>query len=85
MGGAIVACLRGHCVVEVDRTAIHVVTRTSARQRIFRREPDEGMTLAWELSGRPEQRRPAQATVRPTRVPYTYTAWRSSRIDRSCR
>jgi hypothetical protein len=52
MGGAWVACLRGHRVVDVDATAISLVTRTAARLRIFRGEPDQGAVLAWALVSR---------------------------------
>jgi hypothetical protein len=51
MGGAWLACLRGHCVVQVDPEAIRVVTRTSARLSVYR--PEDGSVLAWELSRTP--------------------------------
>jgi len=54
MGGAFLACLRGHCVVGVDATAIHMVTRTSSRMRIYRGEPDAAAVLAWTL-GSPDR------------------------------
>jgi hypothetical protein len=49
MGAAFLVALRGHQVVEVGAEAITVVTRTAARLRIFRGEPDQGAVLAWEI------------------------------------
>jgi hypothetical protein len=48
MGGAWLACLRNHQVIQVDREAIRLVTRTSARQSIYR--PEDGGVLAWEIA-----------------------------------
>jgi hypothetical protein len=50
MGAGWVACLRNHQVVAVDEKAITLVTRTSARLRIFHVEPDNGAVLAWQLT-----------------------------------
>jgi hypothetical protein len=47
MGGAWLACLRNHQVIQVDREAIRLVTRTSARLSI--RPPELGGVLAWSL------------------------------------
>jgi hypothetical protein len=49
MGGAFLASLRAHRVVSVDANAITMVTRTSARLRIYRGEIDDGAVLAWSL------------------------------------
>jgi hypothetical protein len=47
MGGGWLACLRNHQVIQVDPEAIRLVTRTSARQSIYR--PEVGGVLAWTL------------------------------------
>jgi hypothetical protein len=47
MGGAFLASLRAHHVIEIDAERIRVVTRTAARLSIYRPEP--GAVLAWEL------------------------------------
>jgi hypothetical protein len=47
MGGAWLASLHNHRVVQVDPEAIRLVTRTSARLSIYR--PEDGGVLAWEL------------------------------------
>jgi hypothetical protein len=44
--------LRGHQVIEVGAEAITVVTRTAARLRVFRSEPDPSTVLAWTLCDR---------------------------------
>jgi hypothetical protein len=49
MGAAFLVALRGHQVVEVDRHAITMVSRTAARLRLFRGEADPGVVLAWKL------------------------------------
>jgi hypothetical protein len=49
IGAAFLVALRGHQVVEVDHRAITVVTRTSARLRVYRGEVDTGAVLAWEF------------------------------------
>jgi hypothetical protein len=49
MGAAFLVALRGHQVIDVSAEAITVVTRTSARLRIFRGKPDPGAVLAWEF------------------------------------
>jgi hypothetical protein len=51
MGGAFLACLHNHRVVQVDPDAIRLVTRTSARLSIYR--PEAGAVLAWELCKAP--------------------------------
>jgi hypothetical protein len=38
-------------VIAVDDKAITMGTRTSARLRIYRGEPNEGAVLAWKLCG----------------------------------
>jgi hypothetical protein len=48
MGGAWLASLRNHQVIQVDPEAIRLVTRTSARLSVYR--PEEGGVLAWELT-----------------------------------
>jgi hypothetical protein len=48
MGGAWLACLRAHQVIGVDVHRISLVTRTSARQSVYRPEP--GGVLAWDLT-----------------------------------
>lgn len=47
MGGAFLASLRAHQVIDVDSERIRVVTRTSARLSVYR--PEDGAVLAWEL------------------------------------
>jgi hypothetical protein len=47
MGGAWLASLRNHQVIQVDREAIRLVTRTSARMSIYR--PEDGGVLAWTI------------------------------------
>jgi hypothetical protein len=47
MGGAFLASLRAHQVIEVDTHLIRVVTRTSARMSVY--HPEAGGMLAWEL------------------------------------
>jgi hypothetical protein len=49
MGAAFLASLRAHRVIAVDDKAITMVTRTSARLRVYRGEQDAGAVLAWEL------------------------------------
>jgi hypothetical protein len=49
MGGAFLACLPGRQVIAVDATAIHLVTRTSARLLIYRNDGDRGAVLACEI------------------------------------
>lgn len=51
VGAAFLASLRGHRVIEVDTRVIAMVTRTSALLRIYRREVDPGVALAWEPCG----------------------------------
>jgi hypothetical protein len=49
MGAAFLASMPGRRVIAVDDKAITMVTRTSARLRIYRAEQDAGAVLAWEL------------------------------------
>jgi hypothetical protein len=49
MGAAWLAARDDRCVTAVDGAAIHLTTRTAARLRIFRSEPDEGAVLPWQL------------------------------------
>jgi hypothetical protein len=49
MGAAFLVGLRRHQVVEFDRHAITMVSRTAARLRLFRSEADSGVVLAWKL------------------------------------
>jgi hypothetical protein len=51
MGGAFLASLRAHRVIAVDANAIMMVTRTSARLRVYRSEIDPGAVLSWTLCG----------------------------------
>jgi hypothetical protein len=48
MGGAWLASLRNHQVIQVDPDAIRLVTRTSARLSVYR--PGSGAVLGWEIS-----------------------------------
>jgi hypothetical protein len=50
MGAAFLVGLRGDQVVELDHRAIKMVTRTSARLRVYRGEVDDGAVLAWTLA-----------------------------------
>jgi hypothetical protein len=49
MGAAFLASLRAHRVIAVDDKAVTMVTRTSARLRIYRGDGDRGAVLAWDL------------------------------------
>jgi hypothetical protein len=48
MGAAFLASLRAHRVIGVDDN-VTMVTRTSARLRVYRGEIDRGAALAWDL------------------------------------
>jgi hypothetical protein len=62
MGGAFLACLRAHRVIGVDANAITMVTRTSARLRVYRGAIDDGAVLAWSLC------QPQTASASPDRA-----------------
>jgi hypothetical protein len=50
MGAAFLECLWAHRVIALDANAITMMTRTSARLRVYRGKIDSGAMLAWTLA-----------------------------------
>jgi hypothetical protein len=65
MGAAWLVAKSGHLAVAVDREAFMLVTKSSSRLRIYRREIDPGAVLAWELCG-PQSNEAVRAEVTVT-------------------